>query len=233
MTFENYLQVRTMPLKSSLVTSVREAFDKSYSGFSTLPKELLLLPGMSGKKYRTFINTLVSNLDSPRYLEIGCCAGSTFCSAIYNNSVSALAIDNWSEYNGPKEEFFSNVNKFKSSHSEVDFIESDYKDVNFERLGRAARFNVYFFDGPHTEQDQYNGVILAQPALEDTFVLIVDDWNWSQVRSGTLRAIRDLGLSLLFGLEIRTSLDNSHGEPFGQWSDWHNGYLISVYQKKQ
>ena len=45
------------------------------------------------------------------------------------------------------------------------------------------------FDGPHTKVDQYDGVVTAQAALEKSYVLIVDDWNWQQVRDGTLQAL--------------------------------------------
>ncbi len=66
-------------------------------------------------------------------------------------------------------------------------MESDFRAVDFGSLGR---FNVYLFDGPHTDKDQHDGVILALPALDDQFVLIVDDWNWQPVRDGTMSAIR-------------------------------------------
>jgi hypothetical protein len=90
---------------------------------------------------------------------------------------------------------------------------------------------VYLFDGPHAEQDQYDGIRLVEAALDDEFVLIVDDWNWLRVRKGALRAINDLKMSVLFALEIRTSLDDSHGSTSGPRSDWHNGYFIGVLTK--
>ena len=68
-------------------------------------------------------------------------------------------------------------------------LTADFRAVDFNGLGR---FNVYLFDGPHERDDQYDGVKLAQPALDEEFVLIVDDWNWPAVRAGTLDAVRDL-----------------------------------------
>ena len=73
---------------------------------------------------------------------------------------------------------------------------------------------------------------LALDALTDEFVFIVDDWNWVQVREGTLRAIMDTSVELVYSAEIRTSLDNSHGFPPAQLGDWHNGYFLSVLKKK-
>ena len=87
------------------------------------------------------------------------------------------------------------------------------------------------FDGPHKEDDQYDGLVLAQVALDNCYFLIVDDWNWIKVRLGTLRALRDLKCRLVYGIELRTTLDNSHPEVKSERSDWHNGYFVSVIQK--
>ena len=95
----------------------------------------------------------------------------------------------------------------------------------------TTKFNIYLFDGPHEERDQYDGLALAVPCLEKQFVFIVDDWNWERVRSGTFAAIQKCNLSVLFSAEIRTTLNNSHPAVAGKDSDWHNGYYIAVLEK--
>ena len=71
-----------------------------------------------------------------------------------------------------------------------------------------------------------------QPALDDCYVQIVDDWNWPDVRAGTAKAIEDLGLRTEFRTEIRTTLNDEHPPPpFGESTDWHNGYCISVLSR--
>ena len=79
------------------------------------------------------------------------------------------------------------------------------------------------YDGPHQLKDHFDGIELVQPALDDEYVLIVDDWNWNQVRSGTLSAIDHLGLNVVSKLEIRTTNDNSSSLLVGEQSDWHQG----------
>jgi hypothetical protein len=86
-----------------------------------------------------------------------------------------LAIDNWTEFNGPFDRFFSNLTRFKRRNARVSFLETDFRKVEFTSIGK---FNVSLFDGPHDAKDQRDGVILAQPALDDQFIMIVDDWNW-------------------------------------------------------
>jgi hypothetical protein len=74
---------------------------------------------------------------------------------------------------------------------------------------------------------------MAQPALDNSCTLIVDDWNWEAVRPGTLNAIRDLGLEQVASLIIRTSQDNTQPPVNRENSDWHNGYGIFVVRRRR
>jgi hypothetical protein len=56
--------------------------------------------------------------------------------------------------------------------------------------------------------------------------LIVDDWNWREVRDGTQRAFAAIRCRAECSIEIRTN-----SNPFGKESDWHNGYFIAVVVK--
>jgi len=203
-----------------------EADEKDRSGGYF--EEILAMSGMSGRKYRRLINRMISQARSPRYLEVGSWAGSTACSAIHGNRVEITCIDNWSEFGGPKDVFLSNIRAASNPGVAFSFIESDYRKVDFKGIGP---FNVYLFDGPHSRQDQYDGIRLAQPALADTFVLIVDDWNWEPARQGTFEAIAAEKLRLYMSVEIRTTWDNSHPSISMENSDWHNGYFICVCRK--
>jgi hypothetical protein len=79
----------------TIVVAVKEALQKAIVGVGKLPEDVLAMEGMSGRKYRLFINNLIEALVSPHYLEVGVWAGSTLCSAIWGNTVRAFAIDNW------------------------------------------------------------------------------------------------------------------------------------------
>lgn len=219
------IQINT---ENALVTKVKSAFATVGVAPNRVDPELLRLHGMSGRLYRLFINNLISEIKDPHYLEIGSWAGSTLCSVLNNNAVRATAIDNWSEFGGPKATFEANVTRFKSSKSYLNFIESDFRAVDYKVLGP---FDIYLFDGPHEYQDQYDGLALVQAALAETFVFIVDDWNFSDVRLGTKKAIVDLNFEVLYSIEIRSSLDGSHPAIAHENSDWHNGYFISVLRK--
>lgn len=216
----------TLTVESELSERVAKAF--ALVRASALPQDILQIEGFSGRSYRRFINNLIGLLPDPRYLEIGVWSGSTFCSAIYGNQVKATAIDNWSEFGGPSRIFQRRVERFKGESSDIDFIEADFRTIDYGALGP---FNVYFFDGPHEEQDQYDGIRLPVPALDERFVLIIDDWNAAQVRAGTLTAIRDAELGIEYSIEIRTTEDDTYPARTGRDSLWHNGYFIAVMTK--
>jgi hypothetical protein len=222
------------PAACSLVALVREAFRMSLVDRSGVDPGVLAIDGMSGRRYRHFINNLIGMIPDAHYLEIGTWSGSTLCAAINGNAVKATAIDNWSQFHawaeigGPKTMLKENLKRFRTGQAYVSLIESDFRAVDYGALGP---FNVYLFDGPHDRIDQYDGLRLPQPCLEQDFVYIVDDWNWASVRNGTRAAIESVGVTVLYSLEIRSSLDDSHPTPSRQDSDWHNGYCIAVLRK--
>jgi len=205
--------------------------------------EIKFMSGMSGKKYRYLINHLVCLTENPRYLEIGSWAGSTVCSALYGNKAKAVCIDNWLKFDteeyvkkvyntkDQKREFEENIKKVLKTSKNIDFkfIESDFRKVNYTELGN---FNIYCYDALHDEKSQYEGISIVQPALDDVFTLIIDDWNWQEVRKGTLKALDDLKISIISKIEVKTTQDNTMPKLFlGQYSDWHNGYFIAVCKK--
>ena len=211
------------------VSLIKDSLDKQTS---KLPNWILEMDGMSGVKYRHFINNLINSLEDPRYLEIGCWKGSTLCSAIYGNKVKSYCIDNWSQFDGPKDIFYKNIQKCTDECADIKIIfkEADFRKINYTEI---EKYNIYFFDGPHEEQDQYDALMFVQPALDDEFIFICDDWNWEKVKNGTLNAIKKLNLDVLFSINIKTTDDGSHPPENNarQNSDWHNGYYISVLKK--
>ena len=122
----------------------------------------------------------------------------------------------------------NNIKKCIDKETKFKLIKKDFRSVNYKELGK---YNLYLFDGPHHEKDQYDALTFVHTALEKKFILIVDDWNWDQVRLGTNKAIQDLNFKIIAGLEIMTTQNSSSAYVQGQNSEWHNGYCFFVIEK--
>jgi hypothetical protein len=209
--------------------ALRHAFFQALRLDSKLPLWIRQMEGGSGRKYRYFVNNLMSILERPRYLEIGSYMGSTLCSAIYGNRIDATCIDHWEEFGG-RTEFDQNIARVLDDKIRLNIIEDDFRKVDFGAIGR---FDVYCFDGPHLEQDHYDALALTQGALDKTYTLIVDDWVMPSVRAGTLRALEATHSRVLASITIETTQDSTLPTLVGSWfSDWHNGYFMAVVQKE-
>jgi hypothetical protein len=211
------------------VDAINAAFEDAMAMRTKLRDEAFRVDGFSGKKFRIFMNNIVSELEKPRYLEIGLFRGASFCPAIFKNKVHAVGIDNWSEYNGTPKQFHDNIALFRSELSDVIIIEQDFRTVDYAAIGP---FNILFYDGSHAEKDQFDGVLLPQSGMADKYILIVDDWNWARVRKGTYDALKAAKAKIDFQLEVRTSFNEEHLPLVnGRGSEWHHGCLIAAVSK--
>ena len=187
------------------IRHIDSSFDKANANFSRLSPEILKMEGMSGTKTRHFYNNLLLFPDA-RYLEVGVWAGSSTISALYQNShVKSMVIDDFSEFGGPRDAFIQNVRTFIPEQiPNLQFIEHDCFAIDYTTVGK---FNIYLYDGGHEEHEQYDAVCTMLPAMDDIFILIVDDFSWDKCQKGTYRGIKDSGLEVLYQREVLSTDD--------------------------
>ena len=207
---------------------IETSFENAEKHISKVTDEILNMEGMTGKKTRHFYNNLL-NRDDARYLEIGTWKGSSVCSGLCGNKATVLCIDNWSQFGGPKEEFLKNFNTFKGENN-ASFLEEDCYNVDISKL---PKFNIYMYDGDHTEYSHFNALVHYYDCLDDMFIFIVDDWNWKEVRDGTFESLKKLNLTILYEKEIRLTNNNTHTNVTLARETWHNGIYVAILQKQK
>jgi hypothetical protein len=203
------------------------SFKKAENHDSKITESIQNIQGMSGLMTRHFYNNLLETEDA-RYLEIGTWKGSSVCSAMCGNKAMVVCIDNWSEFGGPKKEFLNNFNKFKGEN-DASFIENDCYKVDVSLL---PKFNIYMYDGNHTNESHYKALSHYYSCLDDVFIYIVDDWNCKGVREGTEQAIQELGLTVVYDRSIRLTWDDTHTPIPLANQTWWNGIYVAIIQKK-
>ncbi len=230
---ENYS--REVQLTLHAATSLGNAV-KSKSNLPQVLTELTTINGFSGRKFRLFMNNIASKKDL-NYLEVGVFCGSTIVSALFNNidKIGAVyAIDNWSEfkdYVDPKETFYSNINKWLPDHDKkLNIMEGDCFSIDKSQIDQ--KINLYFYDGPHTEEDHRNAFLYYDDVFDDVFIAIVDDWIRERVRIGTKSAFEELNYKIV--AEWIVEPDNFDGLKGADQPDldWWNGVYIAIIKKK-
>lgn len=218
-----------MSIAEKYIAHLEKCFDKSERKESKLIPEIIDMQGMTGEMTRHFYNNLL-DIDNSVYLEIGAWMGSSCCSAMYGNKANVTIIDNFSEFGDPKLILLNNIEKYKGDN-DCTFIEADC--FTYDKSLFKNKFNIYLYDGHHSEDCQYRALEYYIPVMEDVFIFIVDDWNWSAVRVGTFKSIITNGLEIVWKKEIRlTNNDEFTPNQEEAKSTWWNGIACFLLKKR-
>lgn len=164
---------------------VEACIARARNGQSNCSRHALNIDGMSGQMTRHLYNNVCAFPGGVNYLEVGCWKGSSTVSALCQNSAKATVIDNWSEFSGPREEFLRNVQGL-----DFQMIEADAFSVTTDRLAHKP-YNVYLYDGHHGVDSHAKAITHFWDALADECVILVDDWNWPEVKQGTREGFKN------------------------------------------
>ena len=138
----------------------------------------LQTPRLSTIAIAYIINRLVKNMPAGEvYLNVGTwCGWSLFSGILGNPEKKCIGVDNFSNNIPDKAKpiFFNRYSLLKNELSE--FHEMDYLDY-FKSLHADKKIGVYFYDGDHAYEHQYEGLRTAHPHLARGSYILVDDTN--------------------------------------------------------
>jgi hypothetical protein len=203
-----------------MIEHVIRSINNAENHQSKLDQNVLNIDGMSSPKIRHFLNNIV-DMPNAKYLEVGTWKGSTLCSALYNNSPNfAVAIDNFSEFSGPRAELRNNVSNYVRCN--LTFYDQDC--FKFDKSLLSDKVNIYLYDGNHSRESHERALTYFIDVLDDTFIYICDDWNFPEVPLGTQDAFDKLNLTI----EKAWVLPANHN---GDTKNWWNGFYVAVIRK--
>jgi len=211
-----------------LINHAERSFENSNNRYSKLSNEILSIEGMSGEKTRHLYNNICS-IDNANYLEIGTYKGSSFVSSLYKNSINSIAVDNWSEFKGPKNDFINNVEKY-CPNQKYNFIEKDSFEITESDIKQFYNsIDLYLYDGCHKYESHKMAITHFSKFLSKYSIIMIDDWRndglWERVQRGTYDGFKESGLIIHKKIE-RISFQESNGP-----SEYWNGFGLFVCEK--
>ena len=103
----------------------------------------------------------------------------------------------------PYEIFLKNIRK--CGVNSIEIINQNYLSLAKDSI--KTKSNIIFYDGEHQFKDQYAIMSKLKDFSSDTFVLVIDDWNWE--KRGILKGIQDFNYKQLYKKEIFTKGEDS------------------------
>jgi Methyltransferase domain len=147
-------------------------------------RPLCRIPRMSTFAVGAIINHTVSCMKPDvSFVNVGVWNGFTLLSGMVGNSDKrCVGVDNFSEFGGPREQFLSRFNTYKSEAHH--FYDSDYRD--YFKNNHSGEIGFYIYDGSHSYENQMAGLKIAEPFLGQDAIVLVDDTNGVEPRQATL-----------------------------------------------
>jgi predicted O-methyltransferase YrrM len=216
--------------KADLIHSEMTQYVVKCIADSGIPSVYLDIPGLTSPRVQTLINSLAGGIKT--YLEVGSAMGATFCAALKDNQIHAIAIDKWQEDIQParhdlerlpinsSQEFLSNVEKYQGN-SRVDILNTDIFSADVSVF--SENIELFFYDGPHDEASTKRAVEHYWPVLANECILIFDDANWMQVVEGARQGLNSVGAKVVFEKMMLNDQES--------YKDWWNGLYIVVARK--
>lgn len=211
----------------TFIDHVNQSIEKAKNHQSWLHAECLDLEGFTtGIMIRMFCNITHLPTPTPAYLEVGLYKGRSFCSCMNNNSLHLYGIEDFSQpFSDDKvrEKLEANIERFKGDAGSVTVINSDCFKVDLKQIKHPI--HVYMFDGCHEYKPQYDAIPYFLDAMDDVFLFICDDFDWSSPRAATQDALRDLKDKV----KVEREWILSDGVPDGD--RFHNGVGMFLLSK--
>lgn len=207
------------------IAHVDNAIINALAGKSNLDESILSIRGFSTPTMRHLFNN-ICNIKEGNYLEVGLYCGATFCSSFNKDTVS-IGVEDFSQgfgVNSVQEELEKNVKNNWSVAKDVHLFNVDCFNG---KLNYQFQFDIYFYDGEHSEESQAKALPHFIDSMADRFLFIVDDTNWESVKQGTTKGFEQLEDKI--NLEMCWVLK---GEKQQDDPVWHNGMAIFLISKK-
>jgi hypothetical protein len=215
------------------IQAIKEAIEKAKNHQSKMDQTAWSVPALSSLKIRHLMNNL--GAISTKYMEHGVHKGGIFCSVLRNNPNIEIAY--WGDSfasdkitgEDVENQFMENAMKCISGTDTILLGEvSDTFDLpsNF-----GDDVDLYLFDADHSYASQRKAMTHFLPSMANEFIVCVDDWQYGDVKRGTIDGLVDSGCHILFQEELVNPEPYTEDQHLNDL--WWRGYAIFLLRKKK
>ena len=94
-----------------------------------------------------------------------------------------------------------NLKRYSAGAAQVSMMHTTSRKLFLRELVQAP-VGVYFYDGDHSYESTYHGVVAAAKVLSPRSVLLMDDWNDPVIQAATRAGIREANLTVEWEREL-------------------------------
>jgi Methyltransferase domain len=210
---------------------IQQAINKAYLKESNIDEYAYRVPALSSIRIRNLMNNLGAIADN--YLECGTHKGGLFCSTIYKNKNLnvAVAVDSWESDANSEDKaelvFDAFVSMLKPDGLPIVKIKADAFKVDLSLI--PAKIDLFLYDAGHSKEDQKNALIYYKDVLADEFIFCCDDWQYGEVKEGTLEGIKEGGYEVVYEKELLNP--DGYTEDQHLNDHWWRGYYVALLRK--
>ena len=214
------------------IAAIRNAIEKAKNHQSKMDETAWSVPALSSLKIRHLMNNL--GAISTHYLECGVHKGGLFCSTIRNNPniIMAYANDNFASDGSSEDkaypQFIANVEKCKSEQTYS--LPNIRETFECDPLEIKSPIDLYLFDADHSYESQRKAMTHFLPSMADEFIVVVDDWQYGDVKVATMEGLHESGCKVLFQQELLN--EEPYTEDQHRNEEWWRGLFIALLKKK-
>lgn len=216
------------------ISAIQGAIEKAKNLQSKIDETAWSVPALSSLRIRHLMNNLGSI--STSYLECGVHRGGLFCSTIRNNPnlINIVANDSFASdaTSGESIEshFFANVTMCASKESSFTMLLGDTFGDLPSIVGLQPPIDLYLFDADHSYESQRKAMTHFLPAMADEFIYCCDDWQYGDVKRGTMDGLAESGCEILFQEELLNTEPYTEDEHRNM--EFWRGYAVFLLKKK-
>ena len=216
--YKIYKSIRKKLNKNDVINLETKLLDKSQHNFLDKIYKIHDFAHMSTPAIGLMINHICKNIKKDEiFLNIGAYRGFTTVCGMIDTVCTVHSVDNFSEFDGPKDIFFKNFNLFKGENHF--FHEKDY-ELFFKNWNNSIKF--YIYDAHHSYEQQYKNLIIARDFFVKDTIIYIDDYNVDAVENGTKDFLSKYPNEFEIIKEIKT--------PFNTHPTYWNGFIL--FKKK-